>query len=216
MIMVCKSCGKNSRLTCIVTLMFWIMEGTAPSLKPSIPSTSKPTLDMPTLLISTAAFVVSDSTGDVFKLKWEFKTNGNISQPILISSNGGIFIGSTDMKLYRLSEMGKILWIFHTDCAKISAISVNKDKEVIYVGCTFDSVSGGTLYAIDKQKGFLLWSILSPNSGFSSPVFDVTMSGTIYVGSFDKYIYALKSVDGSVMGKYSTSKPEYEVIFSIH
>ena len=85
---------------------------------------------------------------------------------------------------------------------------------VLFIGC-----SDGKVYALDAELGDKLWeSAVSGDKIWGTP----TASGdTVYIGSFDKTLFALNVADGSVKWQYDTggsivSKPliyENTVIF---
>jgi len=72
-------------------------------------------------------------------------TNGVITSSPAIDSDGNIFFGSWDRKLYALSSDGIFLWSFNTGGIVKSSPTIGSDR-TLYFGST-----DGNLYAIGEK-----------------------------------------------------------------
>ena len=107
------------------------------------------------------------------------------SSPV-IGSDGTVYIGSHDNKLYALSgKSGVKLWEFETGDRVSSSSAIGPDGTV-YVG-SFDK----KLYALSGKTGAKLWEFATGGSVLSSPA--IGPDGTVYVGSSDKKLYAFRT-----------------------
>lgn len=134
------------------------------------------------------------------KLKWFFKTKGEIRSTALIA-NEFIYFISGDGKLYCINKKGKLVWAFigaekKYDFADYHQSSPVIDKGVIYVG-----MGDGNLYAITATTGKLKWKFKTGGPVHSTPVCD---SSSVYFGSFDGNVYAADINTGKQLWKFKT------------
>ena len=127
---------------------------------------------------------------------WEFKTgewiddegnthSGVYSSPA-IGSDGTVYVGSVDNKLYAINgKSGVKLWEFETGGLVNSSPAIGSDGTV-YVG-SYDK----KLYAINGKSGAKLWEFETGSAVSSSPA--IGSDGTVYVGSHDNKLYAIKT-----------------------
>lgn len=112
---------------------------------------------------------------------------GIISSPTY--SNGTLFFGSFDKKIYALeNEFGAKKWSYTTRGGIYSSPLV-KDN-VLYVGGL-----DGYFYAIDAVSGSLKWETNVKNDINSSPI---EKDGIIYFASLEGKVYALNAANGSI------------------
>lgn len=126
---------------------------------------------------------------------WNYTTGGSVSgfgSPV-IGSDGTIYVGSSDCKLYALNVDGSIKWTYTTG-GSVNGLSIGADG-TIYVG-SFD----GSLYALN-QDGTLKWKYKTPGNIFCAPA--ISTDGTIYFGTCDGNLYALNH-DGTLKWNYTT------------
>jgi len=84
---------------------------------------------------------------------WEFQTGGSVESSPAISSDGTVYIGSRDKKLYALSgKTGLKLWEFVTGGGVDSSPAIGSDGTV-YVG--EGGRGGNKLYAIKTDSKVL-------------------------------------------------------------
>ncbi|MGR3295300.1 MAG: outer membrane protein assembly factor BamB family protein, partial [Candidatus Bathyanammoxibius sp.] len=78
------------------------------------------------------------------KLKWSFSAGDSISSSPVVDSEGTVYVGSWDKKLYAVDSGGKLKWSYETGASIASSPSIGADGTV-YVGS-----DNGILYAIGK------------------------------------------------------------------
>ena len=117
---------------------------------------------------------------------WEFETGDAVISSPAIGSDGTVYVGSRDNKLYAINgKSGVNLWEFETGRDVFSSSAIGSDGTV-YVG-SFDA----KLYAINGKSGAKLWEFETGNEVWSSPA--IGPDGTVYVGSGDSKLYAIKT-----------------------
>jgi outer membrane protein assembly factor BamB len=118
------------------------------------------------------------------KLRWNFKAGQLIQSSPTIDSNGTIYFGSYDDKLYAINPDGIEKWNFSTGYDVTSSPAINFD------GTIYVSSEDGKLYAINPD-GTEKWCFVTGfyNMGWSSPA--IALDGTIYIGSRDHKLYAI-------------------------
>jgi outer membrane protein assembly factor BamB len=126
----------------------------------------------------------SDNTG---KMRWSFNTGSYVFSSPAISSDGSIYIGSTDNNLYAVNPDGTEKWNFSTSGLIHSSPAINTE------GTIFVGSKDGRLYAINPN-GSEKWNFQTNSIIDSSPA--IGPDGTIYVGSNDYKLYAINA-DGS-------------------
>lgn len=114
--------------------------------------------------------------------KWNYTTNGSISSPPVIGSDGTIYFGSWDNHLYALNPNGTQKWNY-TAGGWISASPAISSDGTIYFG-SWDNKT----YALDSN-GVQKWNYTTKGQILSSPT--IGSDGTIYFGDVDKNLYAL-------------------------
>jgi outer membrane protein assembly factor BamB/PKD repeat protein len=139
-----------------------------------------------------------DTSGNDGKLKWSFGTGDRIVSSAAIGSDGTIYIGSRDNKLYAINPSGTIIWSFTTGDSVYRSSPAIDTNGTIYIGSMDHK-----LYAINPD-GTEKWSFMTGDSVIHSPA--IGIDGTIYFGSSDNKLYALNS-DGTEKWSYMTMGP---------
>lgn len=156
----------------------------------------------------TACFGSISVTGPIWnfntcqfgKVKWKFETGGRLfSSGPAVDSNGTVYIGSEDHKLYAINPEGIKKWEFETE-NKINASPTIGSDGTIYLSST-----DGRLYAINTD-GILKWKFAS--NGMISSSAAIGTDGTVYIGSGDGNLYALNN-DGSKKWEFGTGQILY-------
>ncbi len=138
---------------------------------------------------------LATSSGDTpGSKKWEFLTGDEIHSSPAIGSNGTIYVGSGDNKLYAIDPNGTKKWEFEADAGIYSSPAIGSDG-TIYIGC-YDH----KIYAVNPN-GTEKWEFVTSHIVLSSPA--IGSDGTIYVGSYDNILYAINP-DGTEKWKYGT------------
>ena len=131
------------------------------------------------------------TTNNTGSLKWSFITADQVQSSPALGTDGTIYVGSTDHKLYAIDPYGKQKWSFTTGSAVKSSPAIANGT--IYVGS-----DDHKLYAISTD-GREKWSFSTGSFiAFSSPM--VGADGTIYVGSEDSKLYAINPDGKPEMG----------------
>ncbi len=116
--------------------------------------------------------------------KWQCQLGGssyiNFSSPA-IGSDGTIYIGSTDNRLYAVTN-GEVKWQYLTFGPIYSSPAIGADG-TIYIGS-----DDNKLHAINSD-GTPKWDCVTSGDILSSPA--VGSDGTVYIGSRDNKLYAI-------------------------
>ena len=150
-------------------------------------------------------------------LKWSYRAGGGISSSPAIGADGTVYIGSLDGRLYALrGQDGSLKWSYRAGGSISSSPAIGADGTV-YIGSldghlyAFGSPTGlgadsiwpcwrlnaqhtGQSLLVGPKTPALKWKYQIGGEIYSSPI--VALDGTIYIGSYDSKIYALKP-DGS-------------------
>lgn len=121
-------------------------------------------------------------------LLWRFITGGEVrSQPAV--AGGLICFGSADGNLYALTPDGVERWRF-------AAGSPIYASPLVAEGRVICGTNAGDVLALDAATGNLLWRSDAPEYTVETPA--CTGDGAVYVGAWDRYVYALELADGSL------------------
>jgi len=96
-----------------------------------------------------------DTSSNNGTLKWKFQTGDHVFSSPAISSDGTIYVGSSDHYLYALNPDGTLKWKFQTGKRVFSSPAISSDG-TIYVGS-----DDHYLYALNPDS-FLLICLKSP------------------------------------------------------
>ena len=143
-----------------------------------------------------------NANGTVEKV-WEFATGDSVawSSPA-ISSDGTLYFGSWDDKLYALnSQTGVKLWEFETG-ANVSSSAIIGSDGTVYFGSDDDK-----LYALNGQTGVKVWEFTAGSDVYSSPA--IGADGTVYVGSKDKKLHAINGQTGVKIWEFESGGTFY-------
>lgn len=124
---------------------------------------------------------------------WIFTCSNNIQSSACIGSDGTIYVGSIDEKLYAITKDGNLKWSFNVGSEIRSSPVIGSDG-TIYIGG-----DGGDLYAI--KNGIEKWCFNTFSRFRSSPAID--SDGTVYIGNWDDRLYAI--TNGQTKWSYLTS-----------
>ena len=105
-------------------------------------------------------------------LLWEFETGGWVMSAPAIGTDGTIYFGSYDKKVYALNPNGTKRWEFETGDIVFSSPSLGPDGTV-YVGSVDKKV-----YALNGKTGEKIWEFETHGSVNSSPA--IGIDNTIY------------------------------------
>lgn len=128
------------------------------------------------------------------ELLWRYETGGEVSSSPAIGSDGTVYVGSSDSKLYAFTPQGDWYWEYGTGLAVKSSPAVGSDGK-IYFG------SDDTYLHILHPEGVRYREY--PTEGYISSSPALAADSTIYVGSGDDNLWALTS-EGKFKWKYTT------------
>ncbi|MBC8400114.1 MAG: PQQ-binding-like beta-propeller repeat protein, partial [Candidatus Marinimicrobia bacterium] len=130
--------------------------------------------------------------------KWSFDTGDGIVAAPLLATMNKLYIGSKSGSFYSLNRTtGDTVWTYMTGDQIYSSATVD-DAGRVFVGSL-----DGKLYCIDSEFGTLNWSTTIGTRIYSSPALSVAQD-VIYVGGFDKKVYAVEVSTGQTLWTYST------------
>ena len=135
------------------------------------------------------------------ELKWVFKAETGLSIAPVIGSDGTVYIGSGDNKLYALNPDGTLKWSFPTESAVYTA-AIAPDGTIYF--CTLCGLDFTEFYALDPD-GTLKWSYPTNLCVPAWPM--IGPDGTIYFRAWaDDNLYALDP-DGTLKWSYPSDGP---------
>ena len=121
---------------------------------------------------------------------------GVVGTSPVMNSDGTVYVGCLDHKMYAINKNGTKKWSFTTYGRIGSSPALSSNGATLYFGS-----EDGNIYALNTSDGSKKWKFKTQGAIVSSPA--IGASGTIYVGSLDDYIYAIKK-DGTLAWKYDT------------
>jgi hypothetical protein len=141
------------------------------------------------------------------RLRWQTFTPGYVTSSPALGSDGTVYVGSFDHRLYALDpDSGQVRWSFLTDAHIYSSPALGPgprgQTSVIYVGS-----ADGSVYALDPS-GRLLWRYDTGDPIRSSPVVGRKPRGSgqiVYVGSSNGRLYALDAATGKRRWSFDTT-----------
>jgi len=113
-----------------------------------------------------------------------------------VISDGIIYFGCMDKKLYALSVKGELAWTFETGGVIVSF-------PCLLGGLIIFGSYDHNLYALDKKTGRLVWKFPAKDKIFSGPCTD---GSRIFFGSRDGNFYCL-SAEGRLLWRYGAGGP---------
>ena len=139
--------------------------------------------------------------------RWQTFTPGYVTSSPALGSDGTVYVGSFDHRLYALDPAtGQVRWSFLTDGHIYSSPALGSgpggETSAIYIGS-----ADGSVYAIDPS-GRLLWRYDTGDPIRSSPVVGRKPRGggqIVYVGSSSGKLYALDAASGKRRWSFDTT-----------
>jgi outer membrane protein assembly factor BamB len=116
-------------------------------------------------------------------LKWRYQTSGGLWCSPTIGADGTIYVGTDDYYLFAITSSGNTI-LTHT--------TLSADIVILYA------------------SGSLKWTYQTNGAVRSSPA--IGSDGTIYVGSYDSYLYAFTS-SGNMMPSHTTTCADIVILY---
>ena len=130
------------------------------------------------------------------KAKWTFTAGDQISGVPVIGPDGTIYVGSEDKMLYALhAEDGSVRWKVDAKVPVKASPAVWKDGTVV--------IGLDAVFAFDGASGAQKWRRDIGGLDYSTPSIDA--EGTVYIGSMDNGLHALKVTDGASVWNYTAT-----------
>jgi len=131
---------------------------------------------------------------------WNYATESPISSSPAVAY-GKVYIGSGN-KLYCLdATTGKHLWNYPIDLLVASSPAVANG--VVYFSYANTADDTGGVYALNATTGKKIWDTIRIGKvEYSSPA---VAYGMVFVGSWDKKVYAFNSATGALVWNYTTN-----------
>jgi len=129
--------------------------------------------------------------------RWSYATGSPVSASPITDTQGIIYTGSENGKLYAVNPDGTFRWAYDTG-SPITQAALWSDSPYnrIFVG----NQAGG-FYALD-QNGGLVWNYEAAGALSNSPL--LASDGTVIVGTADGKLQSLSSYNGSPVWAYQT------------
>jgi outer membrane protein assembly factor BamB len=145
-------------------------------------------------------------------IKWKHTMQrGAYASPVLFSgvnqnqTIGMILIGSYDNMLYALNLSGYEEWAFPTKSDPgVRPSDILSTPAIGSSGTIYFGSENHMIYAIEHEKGSIRWAYSTEGPIYSSPTIHHNI---LYVGSFDHYLYAIRTNDEAL--STSSSWPVY-------
>lgn len=139
-------------------------------------------------------------------LKWSYATGNAIDASPTLASDGTIYIGSTDGHVYALTQAGALKWTYPASGAAAlqpiySTAAVRADGSLVL------GTSNNEVLCLNPD-GAMRWTTPLGDWADSSPVVD--SNGNIYLGCYDKQIYALNGTSGAQYTEWSQYRRDPE------
>jgi outer membrane protein assembly factor BamB len=128
--------------------------------------------------------------------KWRGDTGGDVESAPTLSSDGTLYFGADDARVYALDSRNGILkWYFSfPDGSDTDSSPALGADGTVYIGS-----NKGTLYALDGEQGTLKWSFKAVGEISGAPA--IGMDGTVYICALnstktESVTYAINGLTG--------------------
>jgi len=132
-------------------------------------------------------------------LKWSYATGGDVTAAPLVATMDRIYVGSNSGDFYCFNrDNGNIIWDYTSTNEIYSSAVIDSSGRLIFGDL------GGNLTCLDSEFGTIYWQTSVGNRIYSSPA--ISLDGTtIYVGGFDKKVYAINIESGNTIWSHTTN-----------
>lgn len=145
---------------------------------------------------------------DMYKLKWRYgvvnATSYTAPKSSPIVDSGKVYVGSDQAKMLCLDFSGELLWEFKTD---FHPEGVHQTPIIVGNMVVFSGYDG-SVYAVNKENGALIWKNKASSFNGSSPIYD-DETKMVYIGLENSTVKgtlaALNVKNGNIIWEFSTS-----------
>ncbi len=134
--------------------------------------------------------------------RWEFQTSDAIESSPVLGADGTVYIGSMDGRLYAIAPDGTERWRFPAT-GQAALLPLQSPPAVRADGMIVFGSSNNAIYAL-RPNGTQAWRTVVGDWVDASPL--VAGDGAIYVGCYDRKLYALTSTSGPA----TTDWPQFQ------
>lgn len=134
--------------------------------------------------------------------RWEFQTGDAIESSPVLGADGTLYIGSMDGRLYAIAPDGTERWRFPAT-GQAALLPLQSPPAVRADGMIVFGSSNNAIYAL-RPNGTQAWRTVVGDWVDASPL--VAGDGAIYVGCYDRKLYALTSTSGPA----ATDWPQFQ------
>ena len=132
-------------------------------------------------------------------LKWSHATGNGVVAAPLVATMDRLYVGSKSGKFYCFNRTtGDVIWLYTV------TNEIHSSAAIDLSGRLFFGDNDGNLTCLDSEFGTLYWQASVGNRIYSAPTLSPD-GGTVYVGGFDKKVYALDVVNGEVQWSFTTN-----------
>jgi outer membrane protein assembly factor BamB len=222
---------KNLRLFPFVTIATLVAACGTDELPTSVQSPTPEHVADPPLLVTTTSALITNNCGDnrgidqtaawpmrggcpthaaqvaahgtaVNSLNWKTDLGAPITSSPAVASDGTIYVGTGNGKLYALRPDGTFRWPAPVNIGGILGLAVQSSPTIGADGTVY--VGGETSLHAIAPNGVIRWSYPTLGCGKASPV--IGGDGTIYFGTTDSFLHALRP-DGTQKWFHTTLSP---------
>jgi outer membrane protein assembly factor BamB len=167
------------------------------------PSESSPLLWRGLLYVGDWRGVVYCYVARTGKLKWTFRTGGDIKGALALASNR-LYVGSYDHRVYALHAVtGKLIWRAQAQ-QRLGPRGRFYSTPAVAYGRVYIGATDGKVYSFGAATGKLRWSHNTGDFVYGSPaVYDER----VYVGSYNGRFYAFDAATGDVEWQFKANGP---------
>lgn len=132
-------------------------------------------------------------------LKWSYATGGGVTAAPLVATMDRIYVGSSSGNFYCFNrDNGNVIWEYTSTNEIYSSAVIDSSGRLIFGDL------GGNLTCLDSEFGTLYWQTSVGNRIYSSPA--ISLDGTtLYIGGFDKKVYAVNIESGNTLWSHTTN-----------
>lgn len=126
-------------------------------------------------------------------MKWSYTTTGGIVSSPAIGSDGTVYIGSADNKLYAVNSTGTTKWSYNTGGIIYSSPAVDNGRGVVFI-----ANNSGEVYAINTTGTFKWQQTAIGGAKYSSPAL-ASPNNIVYIGDENGKFYAIDGTNGAII-----------------